>query len=70
MFDGDFDELLYPELTLETDDMVMDLTIKKDYSDIEDIHERKKEFIGDLILFIKECNETPESLEFFKYYDD
>lgn len=71
MFD-DFDdlEMLFPELTLETDDIVMKLAIKKDYSYIEDIHERKIEFLNDLMDFIKEFDESPESLEFFRYYDD
>ena len=60
---------LYPELTLETDDMVMTLSIKKDYSQIEDLDKRKEEFINDLKAFIKEFEETPESDEFMKYYD-
>lgn len=70
MFDEDFEELLYPELTLETEDMVMNLAIKKDYSHIDNVDDRKKEFIRDLELFIREFNESPESIEFFKYYDD
>ena len=47
----DFDEL-YPELTLETDDMIMTIAVKKDYSRIEDLDKRKKEFISDLKDFI------------------
>ena len=43
----DFDEL-YPELTLETDDMIMTIAVKKDYSRIEDLDKRKEEFINDL----------------------
>ncbi|MDO5849124.1 MAG: hypothetical protein Q4P18_06295 [Methanobrevibacter sp.] len=70
MFEDEFDELLYPELTLETDDILMNLTIKKDYSSFQNVEDRKKEFIKDLELFIKEFNESPESLEFFRYYDD
>ena len=34
--DDIFDEL-YPELTLETDDIIMNISIKKDYSQIEDL---------------------------------
>ena len=56
----DFDEL-YPELTLETDDMIMTIAVKKDYSRIEDLDKRKEEFINDLNNFIKEFSETPES---------
>ena len=54
----DFDEL-YPELTLETDDMIMTIAVKKDYSRIEDLDKRKEEFINDLNNFIKEFSETP-----------
>ncbi len=55
----DFDEL-YPELTLETDDMIMTIAVKKDYSRIEDLDKRKEEFINDLNNVIKEFSETPE----------
>ena len=37
----DFDDL-YPELTLETDDMIMTIAVKKDYSRIEDLDKRKR----------------------------
>ena len=66
----DFLDGLYPQITLETDDMIMDLSIKKDYSQIEDLDKRKEEFIKDLKAFIKEFEETPESNEFMRYYDD
>ena len=65
----DFDEL-YPELTLETDDIIMTIAVKKDYSKIEDLDKRKEEFINDLNNFIKEFSETPESDDFMRYYDD
>ncbi|MBE6492021.1 MAG: hypothetical protein E7Z82_03710 [Methanobrevibacter sp.] len=64
----DFDEL-YPELTLETDDIIMTIAVKKDYSKIEDLDKRKEEFINDLNNFIKEFSETPESDDFMRYYD-
>ena len=64
----DFDEL-YPELTLETDDMIMTIAVKKDYSRIEDLDKRKEEVINDLNNFIKEFSETPESDDFMRYYD-
>ena len=63
-------ESLYPELTLETEDMIMNLSIKKDYSEIKDLNDRKKEFIEDLKAFIEEFDETEESFEFMKYYDE
>ncbi|MBR3139476.1 MAG: hypothetical protein IKF11_01225 [Methanobrevibacter sp.] len=63
-------ESLYPELTLETEDMIMNLSIKKDYSEIKDLNDRKKEFIEDLKAFIDEFNQTEESLDFMRYYDD
>jgi len=64
----DFDEF-YPELTLETDDIIMTIAVKKDYSRIEDLDKRKEEFINDLNNFIKEFSETPESDDFMRYYD-
>ncbi len=66
------DELLdslYPEITLETDDLIMTISVKKDYSQIEDIDKRKEEFINDLNEFIKEFSETPESREFVAFLD-
>ena len=65
----DFLEDLYPEITLETDDILMSISVKKDYSQIKDVNLRKKEFIKDLQDFIKEFEQTPESLEFIKYFD-
>ena len=65
----DFIDSLYPELTLETDDIIMTISIKKDYSEIEDFDKRKEEFINDLNEFIKEFSETPESDEFMAYFD-
>lgn len=65
----DFLGELYPELTLETDDIVMTLSIKKDYSKIKNFDKRKEEFINDLNEFIKEFSQTPESDDFIRYYD-
>ena len=65
----ELDNLLYPEITLETDDIIMTIAVKKDYSQIEDLDERKEEFINDLNDFIKEFSETPESQEFMEYFD-
>lgn len=66
----DFLDSLYPEITLETDDIIMSIAVKKDYSKIEDLTKRKEEFINDLNEFIKEFSETPESDEFMMYFDD
>ena len=65
----DFLDSLYPEITLETDDIAMTISVKKDYSQIEDLEKRKEEFINDLNEFIKEFSETPESREFMTYFD-
>ncbi|WP_407378687.1 hypothetical protein [Methanobrevibacter sp.] len=65
----DIDNLLLPEINLETDDIIMNIAVKKDYSQIEDLAERKKEFINDLKEFIEEFGQTQESLEFMEYYD-
>ena len=66
----EFLDELYPELTLETDDIIMTIAIKKDYSKIKDFDKRKEEFINDLNEFIKEFSETPESDDIMRYYDD
>ena len=55
----DFLDELYPELTLETEDIIMSLSIKKDYSQIKDFDKRKEEFIKDLHDFINEFSECP-----------
>ena len=65
---SDFEEL-FPELTLETDDIIMELAIKKDYSHIMDLDKRKEEFIKDLHDFIEEFSQTPESREFMAFFD-
>ena len=59
----------YPKIVLETDDILMNLTIKKDYSTIEDSDKRKEEFIKDLKEFIDEFESTEESSQLMKYYD-
>lgn len=59
----------YPTIDLETEDIKMTLTLKKDYSDIFDLKNRKKEFINDLKDFIKEFESTEESNELMKFYD-
>ena len=66
----DFFDDLYPELTLETEDMIMTLSIKKDYSQIKDFDKRKEELINDLHEFIDEFSETTESDDFIRYFDD
>lgn len=65
---SDFEEL-FPELTLETDDIIMELAIKKDYSQIRDLDKRKDEFIKDLYDFIDEFSQTQESREFMAFFD-
>lgn len=63
------DKLLLPEINLETDDIIMNIAVRKDYSEIKDIDERKRVFINDLKAFIEEFSQTDESLEFMAYYD-
>lgn len=65
----DFLDSLNPEITLETDDILMTISVKKDYSQIKDLDKRKEEFINDLKTFIDEFSETPESREFIAYFD-
>jgi uncharacterized FlgJ-related protein len=66
--DDPLDELC-PQITLETDDFIMEISVKKDYSQIKDLDERKKEFINDLNDFIQEFSETPESKDFMAFFD-
>ena len=65
----DIDSLLLPEINLETDDIIMNIAVRKDYSEIKDIDERKRVFINDLKAFIEEFSQTDVSLEFMAYYD-
>lgn len=59
----------FPNITLETDDILLNLVIKKDYSKIKDLEERKKEFFNDLREFIDEFESTEESKQLMKYYE-
>ena len=59
----------FPNITLETDDILLNLVIKKDYSKIEDLEERKKEFFNDLRDFIDEFESTEESNQLMIYYE-
>jgi len=61
-------EIEYPEIDLETDDIKLILTLKKDYSKIKDIEDRKKEFIKDMKDFIDEFVANPEFDELMEYY--
>ena len=65
----DFLDSIYPEITLETEDISMTISVKKNYSDIGDIDKRKEEFINDLKKFINEFSETEESRDFVSYLD-
>lgn len=59
----------FPNITLETDDILLNLVIKKDYSKIEDLAKRKKEFFNDLRDFIDEFESTEESNQLMIYYE-
>ena len=61
-------EELYPEIELESDEILMVLTIKKDYSDISDENLRKKELFDNLKEIIREFEESEESNELIKYF--
>lgn len=61
--------LNYPKIDLETEEIKMSLVIKKDYSYIKNLYDRKKEFIKDLKNFIDEFNSTEESDELMEFYD-
>ena len=67
-FDIELLEIEYPEIELETDDIKLILTLKKDYSKIKDIEKRKKEFVKDMKDFIDEFVGNPEFDELMEYY--
>lgn len=67
--DNLIDEIKYPEIELETDDLKVILTLKKDYSKIKDLNKRKIEFFKDLNDFIEEFKNTPESDDLMEYYN-
>lgn len=70
-FDDLEQELLgieYPEIEIETNDIKLILTLKKDYSKIKDLENRKKEFIKDINDFIDEFVATREFNELMEYY--
>ncbi|MBR5504186.1 MAG: hypothetical protein IKV87_07075, partial [Methanobrevibacter sp.] len=54
----DFFASQYPEISLETEELFMNLSLKKDYSEIKDLNLRKKEFFKDLRDFIDEFEST------------
>ena len=59
----------YPNLTLEDENILLNLIIKKDYSKTDDVNERKEELIHDLKDFIDEFSQTNEFNELLAYYD-
>ena len=59
----------YPNLTLEDENILLNLIIKKDYSNIDDLNERKEELIQDLKDLIEEFSQTNEFNELLDYYD-
>ncbi|OWT33616.1 hypothetical protein BGI41_01500 [Methanobrevibacter sp. 87.7] len=59
----------YPEIELETDDLKINISLKKDYSKIKNIKERKIEFFKDLNDFIEEFKNTQESDDLMEYYN-
>lgn len=47
------ENIFYPELTLETDDIIMELAIKKDYSKIRDSDKSSKiDILGEIWILI------------------
>ena len=59
----------YPNISIDTEDISMILTIKKDYSDINDLTNRKNQFFKDLKDFIDEFESTEESDKLMKFYE-
>ena len=59
----------FPNLTLENENMTLNLIIKKDYSKTDSLNERKDEFINDLKDLIEEFSTTDEFNELLDYYD-
>jgi len=70
LFDDGFDfkELEYPEVEIETEDLAIIITLKKDYSKIKDVENRKKEFKKDINDFFKEFTSTEEFHDLMTLY--
>ncbi len=66
--DFELPEIEFPEIELETDDILMILTLKKDYSQIKNTENRKKEFIKDMKDFIDEFTANPEFDQLMDFY--
>ena len=60
---------LFPEITVETDDVILIIAVKKDYSQNNDLIQRKKEFINDLNNVIDEFDKTTEIKDFLSFFD-
>ena len=58
----------YPNLILEDEKLLLNLIIKKDYSNIDDLNERREELIQDLKDLIEEFSQTNEFNELLDYY--
>lgn len=60
----------YPVIDLESDDLRTKITLKKDYSDYENIKERKDVFLRDLKELLTEFEFSSEINELMEFYDD
>ncbi|MGL4669999.1 MAG: hypothetical protein ACRCVG_05330 [Methanobacteriaceae archaeon] len=66
----EMDFLECPEIGIETDDFFVSLNLKKDYSQISDLNERKIQLISDIHFLFDEFSKTPDFDDLMKFYDE
>jgi hypothetical protein len=71
LFDLDYsdEELGYPEINIETENIGISLILKKNYSEIEKLKNRKDQFKKDISDFFEEFFNTEEFNELMKYFE-
>ncbi|MGL6297593.1 MAG: hypothetical protein ACRC1M_00310 [Methanobacteriaceae archaeon] len=66
----EMDFLECPEIGIETDDFFITLNLKKDYSEISDLNDRKIQLISDIHFLFDEFSKTPDFDDLMKFYDE
>lgn len=70
--EGAFEEMEFlecPEIGIETDDFFITLNLKKDYSEISDLNDRKIQLISDIHFLFDEFSKTSDFDDLMKFYD-
>ncbi len=65
--DNDFEN--FPSVNIEDENVSLSFIIKKDYSQINDLNERKKILRSDLNALIEEFSKTDEFMDLLEYFN-